>query len=93
MVVNNIEQVVEPESSPQSGVTMLNNIVNNIEQCGQHNIVQFCFQKPVTTHNFWPCSRDLIRISFTCYSTVSNTSSKFDSNVVKFAVICNICYS
>ena len=43
-VVNNIEQVVEPESSPQSGVTILNNIVDNIEQCGQHNIVQSCFQ-------------------------------------------------
>ena len=27
---NNIEQVVEPESSPQSGVRMLNNIVDNI---------------------------------------------------------------
>ena len=54
IVVNNIEQVVEPESSPQSGVTMLNNIVNNIEQCGQHNIVQSCFQQAVATHNFWP---------------------------------------
>ena len=33
-VVNNIEQVVEPESSPQSGLlTMLNNIVDNIEEC------------------------------------------------------------
>ena len=49
IVVNNIEQVVEPESSPQSGVTMLNNIVDIIEQCGQHNIVQSCFQQPVTT--------------------------------------------
>ena len=56
IVVNNIEQVVEPESSPQSGVTMLNNIVDNIEQCGQHNIVQSCFQQPVTTPNFWPCT-------------------------------------
>ena len=55
IVVNNIEQVVEPESSPQSGVTMLNNIVNNIEQCGQHNIVQSCFQQLVATHNFWLC--------------------------------------
>ena len=55
IVVNNIEQVVEPESSPQSGVTMLNNIVDIIEQCGQHNIVQSCFQQPVTTYNFWPC--------------------------------------
>ena len=54
-VVNNIEQVVEPESSPQSGVTMLNNIVENIEQCGQHNIVQSCFQQPSTTRDFLPC--------------------------------------
>ena len=58
MVVNNIEQVVEPECSPQSGVTMLNNIVDNIEQCGQHNIVQSCFQQPVATPNFWPCRAD-----------------------------------
>ena len=55
IVVSNIEQVVEPESSPQSGVTMLNNIVDIIEQCGQHNIVQSCFQQPVTTYNFWLC--------------------------------------
>ena len=34
IVVNNIEQVVEPECSPQSGVTMLNNIADIIEQCG-----------------------------------------------------------
>ena len=57
-VVNNIEQVVEPESSPQSGVTMLNNIVDNIEQCGQHNIVQSCFQQPSTTGDFLPCIRN-----------------------------------
>ena len=56
IVVNNIEQVVEPESSPQSGVTVLNNIVDIIEQCGQHNIVQSCFQQPVTTYNFWLCT-------------------------------------
>ena len=34
--------------SPQSGVTMLNNIVDNIEQCGQHSIVQGCFYQPWT---------------------------------------------
>ena len=28
-------------------------IVDNIEQCGQHNIVQSCFQKPSTTRNFY----------------------------------------
>ena len=27
-------------------------IVDNIEQCGQHNIVQSGFQQPLTTHNF-----------------------------------------
>ena len=42
-VVNNIEQVVEPESNPKSSVTMLNNTVDNIEQWVQHNIVQSCF--------------------------------------------------
>ncbi len=29
-----------------SGVTMLNNIVDNYEQCGQHNIVASCFHQP-----------------------------------------------
>ena len=47
-VVNNTEQVVEPESSLQSGVTMLNNIVDNLEQCGQQNIVQCCFHQART---------------------------------------------
>ena len=46
-VVNNTEQVVEPESSPQSDVTMLNNIVDNIEQYAQHNIVESCFRELV----------------------------------------------
>ena len=48
--------VVEPESSPQSGVTMLNNIVDNIEQCGQHNTVKSCFQQPSPTRDFLPCT-------------------------------------
>ena len=68
IVVSNIEQVVEPESNPQSGVTMLNNIVENIQQCGQHNIVQSCFQQPVTTHNFWPwiISREVCEFVYKC---------------------------
>ena len=49
--------------SLQSGVTMLNNIVDIIEQCGQQNTVQCCFHQVVRfllctqqkTHNlFWP---------------------------------------
>ena len=39
------EQVFEPESSLQSGVTMQNNVVDNIEQYKQHNIVSSCFQQ------------------------------------------------
>ena len=37
-ILNNI---VEPES----GVTILFNIVDNYEQCGPHNIVQSCFHQ------------------------------------------------
>ena len=55
-VVNNTEQVVEPESSSQSDVAMLNNIVDNIEQYGQHNIVQSCL----------PCSQKLVKIWGEC---------------------------
>ena len=47
-VVNNIVQHCCAWISPQSGVTILNNIVDNIEQCGQHNIVQGCFHQPWT---------------------------------------------
>ncbi len=37
--------VVLPNKA-DSGSTMLNNIVDNYEQCGQHNIVASCFQQP-----------------------------------------------
>ena len=47
-VFNTIVQHCWAWISPQSGVTMLNNIVDNIEQCGQHNIVQGCFHRPWT---------------------------------------------
>ena len=61
-VVNNIEQNVESESARKSGVTMLNNIVDNIEQCGQHNIVQSCFQQPLTARDFLLCKQMLTYI-------------------------------
>ena len=48
IVVNNIEQYCWAWINPQSGVTMLNNIVDNYEQRGQHNIEQCCFQQPWT---------------------------------------------
>ena len=57
IVVNNIVQHCWAWISPQSGVTMLNNIVNNYEQYGQHNIVASCFQQPWTSDNFLRCYR------------------------------------
>ena len=45
IVVNNIEQILNSIVEPESGVTMLFNVVNNFEQCGQHNILQSCFQQ------------------------------------------------
>ena len=47
-VVNNIVQHCWAWISLRSGVTMLNNIVDNIEQCRQHNIVQGCFHQAWT---------------------------------------------
>ena len=38
---NILNNIVEPKS----GVAMLNNIVDNIQQCWQQNIVQSCLQK------------------------------------------------
>ena len=47
-VVNNIVQHCNIWLRANSGSTMMNNIVDNIEQCGQHNIVQGCFYQPWT---------------------------------------------
>ena len=43
IVVNNIKQYCFVEA--ESGVTMLFNVIDKFEQCGQHNIVQFCSQQ------------------------------------------------
>ena len=45
LVVNNIEQYCWAWISPQSSVTMPNNIVDNIEQFCPNNIVASCFQQ------------------------------------------------
>ena len=47
-IVNNIVQQCHTWLRANSGSTMLNNTVDNIEQCGQHNIVQGCFHQPWT---------------------------------------------
>ena len=44
-----LDNVVEPEL----GVTMLKNIVDNCEQCGQQNIVQSCSYQPSTGCSFF----------------------------------------
>ena len=38
-LLTTLNNIVEPES----GVTILFNNVNSLEQCGQQNIVQYCF--------------------------------------------------
>ena len=52
-LVNNIVQYCYTWLQANSGSTMLNNIVDNIEQCGQHNIVQGCFHQPWTSCVFF----------------------------------------
>ena len=44
-----LDNIVEPES----GVTILFNTVNSQEQCGQQNIVQYCFHQLGTSCSFF----------------------------------------
>ena len=39
--------------TPDSGLTMLFNSVNSLEQCGQQNIVQYCFHQLGTSCSFF----------------------------------------
>ena len=55
-VVNNTEQVDEPELACNQ---VLNNIVNNLEQCVQQNIVQCCFHQARTGCAFFAVYADL----------------------------------
>ena len=50
-----------PPIKPQSGLTTLNNTVDNIKQCGHQNIVQFCFMSP-----------ELVVRSYACIRSISN---------------------
>ena len=54
-VVNNIVQHCYTQLQPGFRLNNMFSIVDNIEQCGQHNIVQSCFQQPSTTRNFHAC--------------------------------------
>ena len=70
----------EPESSLQSGVTMLNYVIDKIEEHGQHNIIQSCFQQLVificVYAGLWiPSSRN--KIEKVCWGKHGNG---YDSN-------------
>ena len=56
--------------SLQSGVTMLNNIVDNLEQCGQQNIVQCCFHQARTGCAFFAVYTDRVFVVSSNYSTL-----------------------
>ena len=55
-VVNNIVQHCYTRLQAEFRLNNLFSIVDNIEQCGQHNTVQSCFQQPSTTRNFYECN-------------------------------------
>ena len=40
---------------PESGIAILSNIADNIEQCGQQNIVQSCFHQHCNKLFFFSC--------------------------------------
>ena len=64
LVVNNIEQYCSARISLQSGVTMLNNIVDNIEQYPEkpHNIIGLSFFVSRTNVSFFVPSLNLGQI-------------------------------
>ena len=53
---------------PESGVKILLNTVNSLEQCWQQNIVQYCFHQLGTSCSFW-----LISVSCVIRSDGENT--------------------
>ena len=66
-LLTTLNNIVEPES----GVTILFNNVNSLEQCGQQNIVQYCFHQLGTSCSFW--------LIFCCVQS-SLVGQLFDSN-------------
>ena len=67
-VVNNIVQHCYTRLQAGFRLKNLFSIVDNIEQCGQHNIVESCFQQPSTTRNFYARSLRPVRLAV-CHST------------------------
>ena len=102
IVVNNTERVIEPESSPQSGVAMLNNIVDNIKQYGQHNIVQSCFQQMYEAKNRQPVAMllrtRLVKTMLCCphclrlLTTLNSIVTPDSGSTILFNVVDKYCY-
>ena len=70
---------------------MLNNIVDNIEQCGQHSIVQGCFINPEQVVRFFAVQQAVFagtsgEVNHSCYARVTLTNVPFFDPSPKFAI-------
>ena len=52
-IVHGLLTVLNSIVTPDSGLTMLFNVVNSQEQCEQQNIVQYCFHQLGTSCSFF----------------------------------------
>ena len=64
---------------------MLNNIVDNIEQCGQHNILQCCFQQAEQVVQFSLCTPDSGLTLF--FNIVDNYVQCWQQNIVQYCCV------
>ena len=82
-----LNNIVEPES----GVTILFNTVNSLEQCGQQNIVQYCFHQLATSCSFWLifCC---VPLKYLVSGVLHENKEIVTSNDVNLAKICHVFY-
>ena len=72
-----LNNVIEPES----GVTMLKNVVENCEQCGQQNIFQSCSHQPSQVVHFLLCTSRQQQVSDNMQAVI------FCKYVLKYSLI------
>ena len=61
---------------------MLNNIVDNIQQCGQQNIVQSCFHQPRTG-----CSCFAVYVINICIAAIAIRESHCKNHKYMYAIV------
>ena len=66
---------------------MLNNTVHNLEQCGQHNIVQYCFHQARTGCAFFAVYIKILQLFI--IENSNNKYKRFISGCIEFIYIHN----